>query len=107
MSTPKLTAFRSAAVLLAVACSACAPQVRDRSAVADGVVPCWADAPPRMRHVDWALSQSGIALDRPAREQMLRVAQRVCAAGAAHADFVLQPGAPPMRDGLVTRAGLP
>ena len=93
MSTPTLSAFKSAAALLAMAaCAACAPQVHERPASAEVFVPCWGDAPPRMRHVDWALSQSGLALNRAARERLLHSAQRICAAGAGHAEFALQPG---------------
>ena len=92
MSTPTLSAFKSAAALLAMAaCAACAPQVHERPASADVFVPCWGDAPPRMRHVDWALSQSGLVLNHAARERLLHSAQRVCATGAGHAEFVLQP----------------
>jgi len=86
------SAFKSAAVLLVPTCCACTPQVHERVVTADVFVPCWGDAPLRMRHVDWALGQSGLVLGRVARERLLRSAQRICAAGAGHAEFVLRPG---------------
>lgn len=86
------SAFKSTAVLLVLACCACTPQVHERVVTADVFVPCWGDTPLRMRHVDWALSQSSLVLNRTARERLLRSAQRICAAGAGHAEFVLQPG---------------
>ncbi|MBS0566033.1 MAG: hypothetical protein JSS59_01305 [Proteobacteria bacterium] len=108
MSTPTSLVFKSATTLLAIAvCAACTSQVHERSAAADVFVPCWGDAPPRMRHVDWALSQRGLALDLPAREQMLRAAQRICATGAAHADFALRSGSSPADEGWLSHAGGP